>query len=97
MFSYGRVCVCVLSYALLLVMLWTKPTRLLCPWDFPARVLEWVAMPFSRASSQTRDQTQVSCTAGGFFTSGATRAAQFIHRPLGKSETHTVNSAREVS
>ena len=54
-------------------------------------------MPFSRASSQTRDQTQVSCTAGGFFTSGATRAAQFIHRPLGKSETHTVNSAREVS
>ena len=26
-----------------------------------ARILEWVAMPFSRASSQSRDQTQVSC------------------------------------
>ena len=33
-----------------------------------ARILEWVAMPFSRGSSQPRDQTQVSRTAGGFFT-----------------------------
>ena len=33
-----------------------------------ARILEWVAMPFSRGSSRPRDQTQVSCTAGGFFT-----------------------------
>ena len=34
-----------------------------------ARILEWVAFPFSRGSSQTRDQTQVSCIAGGIFTS----------------------------
>ena len=34
-----------------------------------ARIPEWVAFPFSRASSQPRDQTQVFCTAGGFFTS----------------------------
>ena len=33
-----------------------------------ARILEWVAMPSSRGSSQPRDQTQVSCTAGRFFT-----------------------------
>ena len=33
-----------------------------------ARILEWVAMPSSWASSQPRDQTQVSCIAGGFFT-----------------------------
>ena len=33
-----------------------------------ARVLEWFAIPFSRGSSQPRDQTQVSCTAGRFFT-----------------------------
>ena len=33
-----------------------------------ARVLEWVATSFSRGSSQPRDQTQVSCIAGGFFT-----------------------------
>ena len=32
------------------------------------RILEWVAMPSCRGSSQPKDQTQVSCTAGGFFT-----------------------------
>ena len=37
-----------------------------------ARILEWVAFPFFRGSSQPRDQTQVSCIAGGFFTSWAT-------------------------
>ena len=40
------------------------------------RILEWVAIPFFRGSSQPRDQTQVSCTAGRFFTSWATREAQ---------------------
>ena len=40
-----------------------------------ARILEWVAFPFSRGSSQPRDRTQVSCVAGGFFTSRATREA----------------------
>ena len=30
---------------------------------------EWVAIPFSRRSSQLRNWTWVSCTAGGFFTS----------------------------
>ena len=34
-----------------------------------ARILEWVAFPFSRGSSQPRDQNQVSHVAGGFFTS----------------------------
>ena len=33
-----------------------------------ATVLEWVATPFSRGSSQPRDQTWVSCIAGRFFT-----------------------------
>ena len=41
-----------------------------------ARILEWVAFPFSRGSPQPRDQTQVSCIAGGFFTSWATRGTQ---------------------
>ena len=40
-----------------------------------ARILEWVAIPFSRGSSQPRDQTQASHIAGGFFTSWATREA----------------------
>ena len=34
-----------------------------------ARILEWVGFSFSRGSSQPRNQTQVSCIAGGFFTS----------------------------
>ena len=38
-----------------------------------ARILEWVAFPFSRGSSQPRDKTQVSHIAGGFFTSWAPR------------------------
>ena len=42
-----------------------------------ARILEWVAIPFSRGTSQPRAQTPVSCLisciAGGFFTTGTTR------------------------
>ena len=42
------------------------------PWEFhgilQARILEWVANSISRESSQPRDQTRVSCTAGRFFT-----------------------------
>ena len=41
------------------------------------RILEWVAFPFSRGSSQPRDQTQVSHIAGEFFTSWATLEAPF--------------------
>ena len=36
------------------------------------RILEWVAYPFSSGSSWPRNQTGVSCIAGGFFTSWAT-------------------------
>ena len=41
-----------------------------------ARILEWVAISFSRGSSQFRDQTQVPCFAGRFFTIWATREAK---------------------
>ena len=43
---------------------------------FQERVLEWVAISFSRGSSWPRDRTQVSCTAGRRFTVWATREAQ---------------------
>ena len=33
-----------------------------------ARILEWVAIPFSRGSSLPRDRTHVSCIVGRFFT-----------------------------
>ena len=37
-----------------------------------ARILEWVAISYSRGSFWSRDRTQVSCIAGGFFTIWAT-------------------------
>ena len=35
---------------------------------FLARILEWIAISFSRGSSRPRNQIRVSCTAGKFFT-----------------------------
>ena len=68
---------------------WVKVTHscpTLCePMDYTvhgilqARILEWVAFPFSSVTSQPRDQTQVSHIAGGFFTSWATREAMLTH------------------
>ena len=43
-----------------------------------ARILEWVAIPLSRGSSQPRDLTQVFHFAGRFFTVWATREASEI-------------------
>ena len=49
-------------------------------WIFQARVLEWVAIPFSRGSSWPRDQTLVPHIAGRCFTVWATREApSYIH------------------
>ena len=43
-----------------------------------AIILEWVAFPFFRGSSQPRDQTRISCIAGRFFS--ATWETLEIHR-----------------
>ena len=43
-----------------------------------ATILEWVAFPFSRGSSQPRERTQVSCIVGRFFTNWATRTWQYL-------------------
>ena len=40
-----------------------------------ASILDWVAISFSRGSSQPRDWTQVSCTVGRLFTNWTTRKA----------------------
>ena len=54
----------------------TQSSPALCyPMDYTvhgilkARILEQLAFPFSRGSSQPRDRTQVSCIASRFFTS----------------------------
>ena len=41
-----------------------------------ARILEWVAISFSKRSSQPRDQTEISSIEGRLFTIWATREAQ---------------------
>ena len=43
-----------------------------------ARILEWVAIPFSRGSSRPKDQTQVSWIAGRFFTIWATQEIFYL-------------------
>ena len=57
-----------------------------------ASILEWVAISFSRGSSQLRDRTQVSHTAGRRFNLWATREAPFFSTSLlfqSPSETRT--------
>ena len=46
---------------------------------FQARVLEWVAISFSRGSSRPRDWIWVSCIVGGRFTVWATREVKCLH------------------
>ena len=60
------------SHVLLFVTPWTTVHGIL-----QAIMLGWVAIPFSRESSQPRDRTQVSHIAGGFFTLWATREAKW--------------------
>ena len=50
-----------------------------------ARILEWVAMPFSRRSSWLRNQTQISCITGRFFTIWATweaHCSEWVHHNI---------------
>ena len=51
---------------------------------FQVRILEWVAISFSRGSSQPRDWTWVSCIAGRRFTIWATREHNYLQRKFGE-------------
>ena len=56
-----------------------------------ARVLEWIAIPFSKGSSQPEDQTQVSCSVGGAFyhvttSSPAFKMNQFTYKENAKMQ-----------
>ena len=64
---------------------------------FQARVLEWVAIFFSRESSWPRDQTQVSHIAGRCFTVFATKEAQILEwvaYPFSRSSSQPRNGTR---
>ena len=81
-----------MSVATLIEVKVTQSCLTLCEIDctvhgiLQARILEWVTFPFSRGSSQPRDQTQVSLIAGRFFTSWATREAH--KNPNPPNQTH---------
>ena len=62
-----------------------------------ARILEWVAFPFSRGSPQPRDQTQIFCIAGRFFTSWATQEAPTKRKLTPQYETHETNFRAQIS
>ena len=64
------------------------------PWLLQARILEWVAFPFSRVSSQPRNQTGVSCIAGGFFTSWATKEDQNFTKTCKKNNMKAKNKVK---
>ena len=80
----GKEICCVLSRSVMSNSLWspwaTTHQAPLSMGILQARILEWVAMPSSRGSSQPRDWTQVSHSAGRFFTIWATTI-------------HTINAA----
>ena len=65
---------------------------------FQARILEWVAKPFSRGSSQSRDQTQISHIAGGFFTilatHGSPRILEWVAYPFSRGTSQPRNQTR---
>ena len=50
------------------------------PGILQAKILEWVAILFSRRSFQPRDWTQVSCIASRFLTIWATRKVQYLKK-----------------
>ena len=62
------------------------PYELYSPWNSLGQILEWVAFLLFRGSSQPRDWTQVSCTAGGFFTNRAIRKAPRVWKACEISE-----------
>ena len=75
--------ICMLSYFWLFATPWTYNLSGSSHHGIlQARTLEWLAIAFSRSSSQPRDRTRVSCIAGRFFTVWATSKAYDLIIPL---------------
>ena len=82
------VCVCVLVTQSCLTLcnpMFCSPPSSSVHGVLQARILEWVAISFSRGSSWPRNQTWISCIAGRFFIIWATREAL----SLSPTATHT--------
>ena len=70
--------VCVFSHVRLFATLWTAAHQSSVPGISQARTLKWVAIPFSRGSSQPRDWTHISCIDRILYPC-ATREAQWYY------------------
>ena len=88
LFLVQQVCVLVVQSCLTLYdPLDCSPPGLSIHGIFQARILEWVAIAFSRRSSGPRDQTQVFCTAGKFSTHWASLKQTFLNS-LGQKRSY---------
>ena len=58
------------------------------------RIQDWVAIPFSRGSSQPKNRTQVSCITGRFFTIWATREALCVSWVISKARNKSSQMER---
>ena len=78
--EYPIICVCIYTYMCMYIYIYIYIAHQASVLGIlQARIVEWVAIPFSRESSWPRDQTQVSCIAGRFFTIWATIELQFFY------------------
>ena len=64
-------------------------------------MLEWVASPFSRGTSQARDRTQVSRIAGGFFFyqlnhKGSPRILEWVAYPFSSGSSPGLLHCRRI-
>ena len=73
-----------------------ETARLLYPWNSPGkRILECVAIPFCWGSFQPRDQIQVSCIAGRFFTVWATKEPYYPVLTRGQNRCSAICSLKD--
>ena len=71
LYIYMCVCVCVLVSQLCLTLcdpMDYSPSDSSVHGILQSRILDWVAIPFSSKTSQPKDQSQISCITGRFFT-----------------------------
>ena len=90
----GNVYACMLSHVWLCNLMDCSQPDSFVHGNFQARILEWIAISFSRESPWPRDRMQVSFTAGGFFTIWATREADEKSSHLPKAFKRATISCR---
>ena len=64
-----------------------------CVWILQARILEWVAFPFCKGSSQPRDQTQVSCILYQLSHKGSPRILEWVVYPFSRGSSQPRSQA----